>query len=177
MPRPAAGPAGFHAGAPLRSYKSGAGAHPPAPSPEKGCLPAPGPRDGDRAPPRGVDVKPRSAGLPDPGQGPLEAARRALRTVSGTWSPGPGIWEPPGSREAGMSGPDLGARGVLHQPLAPGPCPRPGQAGTPSGVRGRKNPKFGVFSPKTRKIALFGHFPGIPRKPPFLEVQGPAARG
>jgi len=81
------------------------------------------PQPGDRAPARGVDVKPPSRGAPgrgarapgSPGQawtpdrGP-ETSRRPLRAPPGGWYPVPG----------------LPRAGVLHQPLAAGPCPRPG---------------------------------------------------
>jgi len=133
---------------------TGRGHHPLDPSSRGGEAPREpgrGPRDGDRAPPRGVDVKqPLSAG-----------------------SPGrPGPWEGPGGPSGGPRTPKRGprparapgrtrdpdptprARGVLHQPLAPGPCPRPGRGSQPS----PRVPPGEAFFPPRR---------GIPRKGPF----------
>jgi len=84
---------------------------------------APGARGGDRAPARGVDVKPPSAGR-SPGRPGLARAlegpdsripgREPCRDPSGPFR---GALEPLPGTPRGL---------VLHQPLAAGPCPRPG---------------------------------------------------
>jgi len=148
MPRPAAGPAGFHVGAPLRPYESVAGAHPPAPSPEKGCSrPGRGPRDRG-APARGVDVKPP---LRDPGTG-LPGPWRAPEGPPGR-SPGPsGV---PGGPKG--PNPGSGARG------GPAASPARGFKTPPRGrVReSRKRPdlaKKAKNGQKTRKMAILAIF-------------------
>jgi len=100
-------------------------------SPVRGPGGVPAVPGGYRAPPRGVDVKPPSAAgrevVPGPPR-PLAGSRappgvrdRAFQPLRG---PCPGV--PP---SAGV---------VLHQPLAAGPCPRPGR-GT-FGPRGPRSP-------------------------------------
>jgi len=157
----------------LRLYGAGV-----APGPRRG---APGPRDPGRglpgnrgAPARGVDVKPP---LRDPGTGPgdpLEGLRRALRRVSG---PREGSWPARGLGGPGTPGPGGRPRGVLHQPLAPGPRGTPGRPGGPSGAREPKIPDFGDFP---RKGPFLGP-PGGPRpripKTPKKGLRGPGARG
>jgi len=101
-------------------------------------------RTGDRAPARGVDVKPPPRGTPGPAPGPrigdpgIWALLGPLRQGSGTR-----IRRPPGPRSRGAlpdrvrgarlgpsrplgAPPGPGQARVLHQPLAAGPCPRPG---------------------------------------------------
>jgi len=81
---------------------------------------------GYRAPARGVDVKPPPRGVPGwgnleeiPDFGDLGLFRplRGLGELPGRpGTPGSGVWDPPGDRESRLR------PGVLHQPLAPGPC-------------------------------------------------------
>jgi len=108
-------------------------------SPRGPGTPGPG-QPGDRAPARGVDVKPssREGPVPDTGvrrtrwtsPGPGGACSRPLARIPGSGDlvrkplPGSretsGAWEAPGTATPGPAGV------VLHQPLAAGPCPRPG---------------------------------------------------
>jgi len=146
-------------------------------------------RRGHRAPPRGVDVKPTPAGtwrgrkrpeIPDFGQKRPKTTKNGVLWVFthisrfsgkryqdfsqklaengqkplfwGFEDPGPkrGLFPVPGSR----------ARGVLHQPLAPGPCAR----GDPGGVE----------RPAPRDAA--GDSPG-PRRGASGPGPGPRSRG
>jgi len=133
----------------------GAGAPPPDPSSRGGEAlrePGGGPPAGDRAPARGVDVKPspgtgsrrvpRGLGGPERGSGGPRTPDRGPRGLGGL--PEPGCPETTVPRW-----------GVLHQPLAPGPCasgqgsdqgsPEPEKAlfPRPGGVPPRK----GLFGP------------------------------
>jgi len=104
--------------------------------PEKGDFRGPGPggvqttQPGDRAPARGVDVKPpspersargtpgsraREGHIPDPGD---------REPCWEPWRPLPGAWEPLPAVPRGL---------LLHQPLAAGPC---GPSGTPEVAAG-----------------------------------------
>jgi len=106
-----------------------------------GGLP-PGPRDGDRAPARGVDVKPPPRRRPGPGtrvpgwlgglpcpQGSPGKGLSALRALAG-----------PGDLR--IPDPDPAPGVVLHQPLAAGPCPRPEPPGS------RRRSETGVPGPQ-----------------------------
>jgi len=103
----------------------------------------PGSRTRDRAPARGVDVKPPSRGwsarTPRPGRpenlsrGPREVPEGSPTTRGGPpqgdpCSRVPGLVQIPGF---GIRGPR--SVGVLHQPLAAGPCPRPAGPLRPGG--------------------------------------------
>jgi len=141
------------------------------------------------APPRGVDVKPSPGGVRDqPGPG--------SRGPGGLWGPFRALGGLPRGTPGGLPGapdlrnpqngdfpdPDPSARGVLHQPLAPGPrgafpgispkwgkMPIFGQKGPKVGYS-RQNAKKGHFCPF---LAIFPHFGEIPGKVP----RGPGARG
>jgi len=108
-----------------------------------------GPRDGDRAPPRGVDVKPLAEpGLPAPAPG-LEGPRRALRTV-----PGPRRGPPAPGR---LGGPDSRTRplrrgGFYINPSRRGPVPA-GLVWGPTGPKSPETPKSGYFPKKALKRA------------------------
>jgi len=120
-------------------------------------------------PARGVDVKPP---LREPGTGlpgPLEGPRRALRTGLG---PREGSGRPRGLRKPPDPGPGPRARGVLHQPLAPGPRGSPGRPGGPSGPEEAKSPKKEEFGQNSPKYPILGGPPGKPRKRPFLGLRG-----
>jgi len=96
------------------------------------------------APARGVDVKPSlpeaREGLPDPLEGPGGASGRSPDPVRG---PG-GRKGPPGDPGDRPASP---ARGVLHQPLAPGPRGTPGVRGGSEGPLGPGRPEKGQKSP------------------------------
>jgi len=78
---------------------------------------------GDRAPARGVDVKPPSRRGPDPGTGVPRGRGLARDLGEGPRRPSGGPRGPP----RGLGGPPGLPEGlVLHQPLAAGPCPRQG---------------------------------------------------
>jgi len=130
----------------------------------------PGGASRDRgAPARGVDVKPLAReprdGVPGPWRGPG-------RPPDGPRGPrrGPGGQE--GSREAPGPGPAGPARGVLHQPLAPGP--RGSRRGSGRALRGpgAQIPGNPGFWRKTPKIPYFWGFPAIPGERPFLGLPG-----
>jgi len=98
-----------------------------------GSLPAPGRRwapqalrRGHRAPPRGVDVKatPRGGLQEAPGaeKHPQNPKNRENSHFSGFWP----ILAFLAKNRHFRHFPDLATRGVLHQPLAAGPCTRPG---------------------------------------------------
>jgi len=101
------------------------------------------PQTGDRAPARGVDVKPPSPGW-------LGSGCRAAGAPWPVWDPETGSGDlpeaPPGPSRGRCPVPDPGAGVVLHQPLAAGPCPRPGdplrgpEAGRPSRAPGGSPP-------------------------------------
>jgi len=141
------------------------------------------------APPRGVDVKPSPGGVRDqPGPG--------SRGPGGLWGPFRALGGVPRGSPGGLSGapdlqnphfgdfptPDPSARGVLHQPLAPGPrgafpgiCPKWAKMGKngqkcPFSPFSREYPILGLFWPK---MGIFPHFGEIPEKVP----RGPGARG
>jgi len=122
--------------------------------------PGPGrpPRDGDRAPPRGVDVKPP----PRPGPGPVPEVSGAPGSGS---LPRPRAGGIPGSRNPGIG--DLGPSGVRRSrdrlpgsPRGP-PAPHPGVDVKPLRRRGPKGPKT-AKNPQNgglpAKKAFFGHF-------------------
>jgi len=98
---------------------------------------------GRRAPARGVDVKPPSAETPSrvgTCPGPVPWAPRPggdPQTPSGRFpDPGPGVPGPgegPGGLSQAPGRPAAAPPGVvLHQPLAAGPCPRPGPTPAPA---------------------------------------------
>jgi len=148
-------------------------------------LPLPGgyPQRSHGAPPRGVDVKQPPRPLPGGGWGALWAAlgSRTPGWAPSPWDPGDrvprppprgGAWkasdqlrEAPGDREASAT---PSARGVLHQPLAAGPCPR-----SAAGVPGNRFP--GPGGPPGRPRTAPSPRRGL-RNPPRW-VQGPGARG
>jgi len=105
-------------------------------------------------------------GIRDPGSGGPGGLVRP-------WLPGPSPGGDPGNRGSGVRGPGTTgpAYGVLHQPLAPGPCPRQGGvSGTGPGT-GSPGPLRRPFSnprPWRASDPIF--------RPPG-RGQGPAARG
>jgi len=144
---------------------------------------------GDRAPPRGVDVKPTPETVPGPcpeGSSPYPGSPGVSREVS---QPPQGAKKPQNPRFWG-SGPSCSfpaprAGVVLHQPLAAGPCPRfsrkppetpkipkKGQKGPFAGIS-RENPHFSHFRLILGIFGHFAHFRDIWEK----RGQGPAARG
>jgi len=109
-----------------------------------------------RAPPRGVDVKQPPSGRPGRRPGPLASQGglwgpfRALEGSPG--GPREGSLEPQTSKTSILGVcqiPTPSARGVLHQPLAPGPCPR-----------FSRNPRNCPKMPKMAKTAVFRVFGG-----------------
>jgi len=140
------------------------------------------PLAGDRAPPRGVDVKQPPPGRPRGAQGPGEASPslpeasgdlgsqipRSGVSQSPSWYPRPGRRGLPGSPGSGFRT----RRGLLlHQPLAAGPC------ASPRGLRDPGSPRTSPRPPRRPP----GHFPPRrdpdPRFPAPGRGQGPAARG
>jgi len=129
------------------------------------------------APARGVDVKPPlrepGTGLPGPLRGP-GGVQKGLRTLSGSpgWPGGPG-------RAPGPV-PDPAPRGVLHQPLAPGPRGTgrgsPGSPGVPD-PSGVPKPQICPFLGKIGQKPPKWGFPGEDPKKPFLGYRGAPARG
>jgi len=121
------------------------------------------------APARGVDVKPSpgdpGTGVPAPLEGPGGASGRLPR-------PREGSWPARGPRGAPGPVPDRPARGVLHQPLAPGPRGSPGRSQGPPGPGRAKTPKIGDFGQKAPKSPFLGGLPAEPRKRPFLGLRG-----
>jgi len=99
------------------------------------------PRPGDRAPARGVDVKPPT---PERSPGRPWLSRALGRAISRIPVPGslPGALGP--SQGPLRPVPDLHGGVVLHQPLAAGPCPRPGTPpGDPGSQPGALAPRRG----------------------------------
>jgi len=87
----------------------------------------PAPRAGDRAPARGVDVKPPSPGSPDPGS-------RVPRGPPGLWDPS-GVRNGSGGPPRALPGPRAprrpAPRGLFYiNPSRRGPVPVPGPGGT-----------------------------------------------
>jgi len=154
-------------GAPLRSPRG------ETPRPLRGSTPAPAgagapkPLPGShRAPPRGVDVKETPAER-------SRGARRALKTPFFSKNAQNGLFWPFSPFLAflakfGYFGPrtDPPARGVLHQPLAPGPCNPENRLfrGTP-GV-GPKTPFLGYFGGKSAFSRIQGSGPQRASEPP-----------
>jgi len=104
---------------------------------------------GDRAPARGVDVKPPSAGWSDPGTrapGALPGLWDPFAGSGGLRSPVPGLPGPWGA----LPRPAQGL--VLHQPLAAGPCPRPGVPLRGTGVPGLPSPDGRLVAPYPRPV-------------------------
>jgi len=131
---------------------------------------------GDRAPPRGVDVKPTPRGAREGSQGPGRALEGA---PEGLPSRDPGIralggpWTALGAQPTGL------ARGFYINPSRRGPVPAPGSRGpqTSRSRLSRETPEKAPPGPETRKIPLLGPPRGIPGKVPKWGLQGPAARG
>jgi len=155
----------------------------------------PGSHPGDRAPARGVDVKPLprrgpgSPGTPFPGPGDQGPRPRSGRPP-GSRIPDPGDrWEPsrPGAGETPPGAPGAPAprpQGLLlHQPLAAGPC---GPSGTPGAGEVAPGPCPGPlrdweasrrpkppFFPTPAKTGYRAPPRGVDVKPPLRGVPGP----
>jgi len=141
------------------------------PDPKKGLfgVPKPAPRGGFTSTPRERGPDLGSGGLPDPG-GPGGASQRSPRGL-----PGPlgGVSRAPGSRRGPAASP---ARGVLHQPLAPGPRGSPERSpGIPVPGGPRQGPR-GVQIPTPSQGVGNPAPAGYPRKSPFSD-RGAPARG
>jgi len=105
------------------------------------------PRAGDRAPARGVDVKPPPRRRPGTGPRSREA-RRALPRPLGNprGDPGRVVRTLRGPGDLRIQDPDPAPGVVLHQPLAAGPCPRPA-TGSGTGVPEDLCPEPGQATP------------------------------
>jgi len=131
---------------------------------------------GRRAPPRGVDVKQPPGGRPPGRRGPPEGPGGLPRGPRGPdpedlgsrsrrgRRPSPG-----GGLEARVRVPDTAAYGVLHQPLAAGPCPRPAGSRRPGVPEDSRRPPLEAGPDHPARTG-----PDTPRD---FRGQGPAARG
>jgi len=123
----------------------------------------------------GVDVKATPAeGSRGAPRGPKRPQNHENRQKRRFWPPFPilGLF---GQKWGILPDPDLPARGVLHQPLAPGPCP--GFLGYFPGIPGGggKTPFFGKMGWKPQIRGFGSPGPGGPSRPG--RAQGPGARG
>jgi len=129
----------------------------------------PGTRDGDRAPPRGVDVKPPSR----EGPGGLREAGKALRTCpEGSWGPGGpgGPWSrDPGRPSPGGGGAQNGPRTRQGSGAGPRPRRRGGFYINPS-RRGPVPAGLGSPGPGVSRTSSGGQnpLPAQAGKPPFF---------
>jgi len=129
--------------------------------------PGRGPPAGDRAPPRGVDVKPLPAAGPGTGPGPPEGAweaswgSREPRTGSGPFQ-GPGFQDPRSRRP--------GRGGFYINPSRRGPAP-PGARGPggsetgPEWAQDPNSPKTGKIRQNPPKVGIPGDTPQNPKNP------------
>jgi len=147
----------------------------PRESPARGPRPQ-GPGRAPRTPPR----EPRGPGARGWCKTPAPGAPGGVPGAPGGGPGGPGgLWRALGGPRGLPGGPGPGpagpARGVLHQPLAPGPRGTPGGPGGrkgPSGAQEAQIPEKGEIWAKMPKIPYFGGSPGKPGKRPFLGLPG-----
>jgi len=124
------------------------------------------PSGAPRDPSPGVDVKATPGGPRGGGPGPLGRAKRGPGRLPGRDPGKRALFGTLGLRSPATTGP---AGGVLHQPLAPGPCPRAGRSGPLRGP-GTRNPRNRGFSPF---LALLGP----PRASPGPGLRNPKKAG